>query len=189
MKKIGFFGGSFNPPTIAHFEIVELAIKEINLDKVVIIPMGDKYEKSGLIPFKFRYEMLIEMFKNKSDVEISNMQENQKIKTYAIDTFKAIDEKYKDSQNFFIMGIDNFNNIHNWKDSDYLLNNHKFIVFKRNNIELKKEFENVQYVDITKNISSSLARKSLKENKNIDNYLSKEIIEYINKNNLYKNYL
>ena len=93
MEKIGFFGGSFNPPTIAHFEIVKLAKKEFNLDKVVIIPMGDKYDKKDLLPFKYRYRMLEIMFEGFEGVEIWNLQVNQQERLYAIDTFRIIVEK------------------------------------------------------------------------------------------------
>ena len=78
MSKIGFFGGSFNPPTLAHFEIVKSALKEANLDKIIIVPMGDKYQKSGLIPFEHRYNMISKMFENDPKVEVSRMQANQK---------------------------------------------------------------------------------------------------------------
>lgn len=46
MERIGFFGGCFNPPTIAHIELIENTIKENNLDKVYFVPMGDQYPKS-----------------------------------------------------------------------------------------------------------------------------------------------
>ena len=39
MKKLGFFGGCFNPPTVAHIELIEKAIKENNLDMVYFVPM------------------------------------------------------------------------------------------------------------------------------------------------------
>ena len=116
MSKIGFFGGSFNPPTIAHFEIVRIALKKFELDKVIIIPMGDKYQKKDLILFKHRFNMLKTMFKNYPNVEISNMQENQKEISYAIDCFKEIDNIYKNDERFFIMGLDNFSKINTWKN-------------------------------------------------------------------------
>lgn len=58
MEKIGFFGGSFNPPTNAHLEIAKTALEEMELDKVYFVPMGNTYKKPGLIDEKLRYEML-----------------------------------------------------------------------------------------------------------------------------------
>ena len=62
MKKIGFFGGSFNPPTSAHYEIVKCAKEKFYLDKVVVVPMGDKYQKKELATFEHRFNMLKKMF-------------------------------------------------------------------------------------------------------------------------------
>ena len=45
MIKLGFFGGCFNPPTIAHLEIALKAIEIEKLDKVYFVPMGDYYKK------------------------------------------------------------------------------------------------------------------------------------------------
>lgn len=186
MEKIGFFGGSFNPPTVAHFEIVNSAIKEMNLDKIIVIPMGDKYEKKDLISFNHRYNMLNLLFENNKNVEISNMQNNQKKRTYAIDTFKKINLEYKNSQNFFIMGLDNFSNISNWKDSEELLNYYNFIVFKRNNIEIVNSTKNVKFLDVNRNISSSLVRDKISNGENINTSISYKVEEYIRKNKLYK---
>ena len=48
MSKIGFYGGSFNPPTKAHIELAKKVIKECSLDKVIFVPVGDLYEKEGM---------------------------------------------------------------------------------------------------------------------------------------------
>lgn len=185
MSKIGFFGGSFNPPTIAHLEIVNLAIEKFDLDKVVVIPMGDKYEKPELIAFKYRYEMLIKMFENNNKVEISKAQENQEKRSYAIDSFKTIDENYKFDEKYFIMGLDNFINIDNWKDSEKL-KKYNYIVFNRNNKNIIKNYKNVKFLNVFKNISSTEARNKLKSRENVENILTKEIIEYVLEKELYK---
>lgn len=186
MKRIGFFGGSFNPPTIAHLEIVNLALKEVNLDKIVIVPMGDKYEKKDLISFEHRFKMLNLLFNKNDKVEVSDIQKNQKKRTYAIDTFKIIDLQYPNDQRFFIMGLDNFSKINEWKDSNKLLENYNFIVFKRNNIEITGLNKNIKFLDVNQDISSSLARKKIINSETLENIISPEVEKYIHKNELYK---
>lgn len=115
MSKIGFFGGCFNPPTIAHFEIVKNSLEKFKLDKVVVVPMGDKYQKKDLIIFEHRFNMLKKMFEDYSNVEISDMQRDQKEVSYAIDCFREIDNKYKNDEKFFIMGLDNYTKMDMWK--------------------------------------------------------------------------
>lgn len=148
--------------------------------------MGDKYEKSELISFNKRYEMLKNAFKGNEKIIISDMQKDQLERSYAIDTFKKINEKYNSTQNFFIMGLDNYTNISKWKSAEELMNDYNYIVFKRNNIEIPKESKNVCYMDVPCDVSSTDARNKIKNNESAENILSKEVINFINKNKLYK---
>ena len=169
MSKIGFFGGCFNPPTLAHFKIVKNVLNDFNLDKVLIVPMGDKYQKQDLISFEHRYNMLQKMFENEEKVEISRMQANQEKISYAVDSFKIIDEEYRNDERYFIMGSDNFSKIETWKDGKLIIENRKFIVFERNN-----------------HTSSSLVRKRIRANKSVEKFLLPEVSRYINREGLYQ---
>ena len=186
MKRIGFFGGCFNPPTIAHMEIAQKAIEECNLDKIIFVPMGNKYSKSDLIDFKFRYEMLKIYCSSNSKFEVSSMQENQIDKTYAIDTFKEIEKEYNDSENFYIMGIDNFIKMKNWKMHQELIENYQYIVFKRDELLEDKKYNNVRFIDLNLDISSTDVRKLIRENKLVQKLLYKDVEQYIKNNGLYK---
>ena len=188
MSKIGFFGGSFNPPTIAHFEIVKSALREINLDKIIIVPMGDKYKKNGLVSFEHRYNMIVKMFENEPNVEVSRMQANQKEISYAIDSFEIIDKEYKNDERFFIMGIDNFSKIETWKSNDKLILNRKFIIFQRENYNIQNELlkNNIKIIDVNNNTSSSLVRQKIKEKEDFNGLITKEVANYINQEELYK---
>ena len=96
------------------------------------------------------------------------------------------------------MGADNFINISNWKDYEELITKYNYIVFNRSYIDLEKYIsenkliskhkdriqiiENVNY----KNCSATDIRNKIKV-KSIKNseVISKEILEYILKNNIY----
>ena len=168
MSKIGFFGGCFNPPTLAHFEIVQNALREFNLDKIVIVPMGDKYQKKDLIDFEHRFHMLQTMFENEKKIEISRMQANQYKMSYAVDSFQEIDAAYPKDDRYFIMGYDNFSQIETWKDGKKLVQNRKFIVFERTNT------------------SSTLVRQKVRANESIEKLVLPEIAQYITKEGLYQ---
>ena len=56
--KIGFFGGSFNPPTIAHLNLAKQAVHEYHLDKFYYVPVNNYYNKKELIDIDTRCEML-----------------------------------------------------------------------------------------------------------------------------------
>ena len=169
MKNVGFFGGCFNPPTIAHIDLIEQAIQEYNLDKVYFVPMGDLYKKETLIPAFHRVNMLKLAIKFHPKLEILLTSVNSKKQLQAIDTFKIIQAEFSKTNNFFIMGSDNFEKIKFWKNSEELINNYQYIILKREN-----------------NISSTSVREKIKNNEDTNNLISKDVEQYILENKLYK---
>ena len=185
MQRLGFFGGCFNPPTIAHYKLALKAIESANLDKLYFVPMGDYYPKEDLISAEDRYKMLSDMVQENSKLEVSRIQMDQKKSLQAIDTFRLIDQEFPSSEKFFIMGSDNFEKIDKWKESKELINSYNYIILSRNNFKN----DNVIVVnddETLKDISSSLVRTKLNKNENIDDLVTKEVKEYILEKNLYK---
>ena len=58
------FGGSFNPVTIAHEKIVNLILSKFPDAKVIILPVGNSYNKPKLVSFNDRMTMLNLVFKD-----------------------------------------------------------------------------------------------------------------------------
>lgn len=197
MSKIGFFGGSFNPPTNAHIGFAKQIVKECNLDKLIFVPIGDFYNKQDLVEFKHRYNMLKTICHSHKNLEVSNIEENNQIKTYAIDIFKIMEEKYKNDNLYFIMGSDNLKNITTWNRYNELVKNYKYIILERQkndfnqiiekNTDIKNNLANFKVVlnENYINISSSVVREKIKNNKDVSKLIPIEIEEYIRKNKLY----
>lgn len=187
MQRLGFFGGCFNPPTVAHLELALKAVEVAKLDKVYFVPMGDYYKKDGLLPAEYRFQMLKIMVEENPKLEVSRIQMDQKKELHAIDTFKLIEEEFKSSKNFFIMGSDNFEKIYQWKNAEELLTSYEYIVFNRGNFN--NEAKNVIEIDDTnsfKEISSTLVRKKNSKGENVENLVTKKVKNYILQNGLYK---
>ena len=168
-ERIGFFGGCFNPPSNIHINLVNNLITEQKLDKVILVPVNDFYLKKDLIEFKHRYTMLKFAIHNFKNIYIDDLEKKLTKKTYAVDIFKIISEKYKDNDIYFIMGSDNFSKMKDWKNYEEL-KKYQYIVLERN-----KE-----------DISSTEIRNMIKNNELNENVLDKKVYDYIKKNNLYK---
>ena len=70
LKKIGFFGGCFNPPTKVHINLANALIKSGLVDKVIFVPVGDYYNKQNLVSANHRYNMLKLLCNNLSLIHI-----------------------------------------------------------------------------------------------------------------------
>ena len=171
MEKIGFFGGCFNPPTNIHIELANNLIKTKKVDKIVFVPVNDTYVKNGLISAKHRFNMIKLAIKGYNNLEVDDIEIKENKKLFAVNAFELIKQKYsKNCEIFFIMGSDNFEKMHNWKDYNKI-KEQKYIVIKRNKNE----------------ISSTKIRKMIANNNDeVKKYLSEEVYKYIEKNKLYK---
>jgi len=199
MKKLGFFGGSFNPPTYAHINIAKMSIEKFNLDAVYFVPVGNLYNKPSLIDEKYRYKMLQLVCGDK--IKVENVELNRKETLDTLQAFNLIEEKYKNDETeiFYIMGADNFEKLPNWKDSKKLVEDYQYIIFKRDgsNLEqcieknqiLKKNRQNFKFLDLQQyaDISSGIIRELIKKEdyEKCKEYTDAAIVQYIKENKLY----
>lgn len=199
MKKLGFFGGSFNPPTYAHINIAKMSIEKFNLDAVYFVPVGNLYNKPSLIDEKYRYKMLQLVCGDK--IKAENIELNRKETLDTLQAFNLIEGKYKNDETeiFYIMGADNFEKLPNWKDSKKLVEDYQYIIFKRDgsNLEqcieknqiLKKNRQNFKFLDLQQyaDISSGIIRELIKKEdyEKCKEYTDAAIVQYIKENKLY----
>ena len=197
MKKLGFFGGSFNPPTYAHINIAKMSIEKFNLDAVYFVPVGNLYNKPSLIDENYRYKMLELICDDKIKVESIELGRKEPLNT--LQAFELIEQKYKNTENYYIMGADNFEKLPTWKNAKELIENYKYIIFERNGSNsksmidaqelLKQNRDNFKFLSVEQysNISSGIIRKLI-QNQNYEDcekYTRPEIVKYIKENKLY----
>lgn len=189
--KIGVYVGSFDPVHIGHKFIVDYLLDNNYLDKVIIVPTGNYWNKNNLSPLKHRINMLKYY---ESDRIIINDKYNNLEYTYQI--LEELKKDYKGSILHLIIGADNLAKFHLWKEVDIILKN-KVLVLPRNEINSSiyinkfKQKDNFVIVDNFKEIdmSSTLIREKIskKEYKGLEDYLDNDILNYVIENNLYQN--
>ena len=182
------FGGSFNPPTLAHKKIVD-QLRSIYPDALILLlPVGDDYQKPELIAFKHRFEMLNIMFKHDKHVNILDIESKKQYKG-TLDTLKILSKTYDDIH--FVIGSDHLDQLPTWINYKELLATYPFIVMNRNlGISIQKAEEmfkdlkhHFDYIDFEQDISSSMIRNNIHQ---YQSFLTKEVFEYIIENQLYK---
>lgn len=182
--KIGIFVGSFNPVHKGHIKIVKHLIENKYLDKVIIIPTGNYWNKQNLIDIDDRINML--KFYQNDSIIIDNKLNNL---TY---TYEIMNELKREYENLYlILGADNLISFDKWNNYEDLLN-YYLVIINREDIDVNYYLDKhkiKKYIivdDLEKDdISSSLVRDLITSNKSLDKYLDVEIINYIKNNNLY----
>lgn len=116
------FGGSFNPPTLAHYEI----IKELSslFDEVIIVPNGKKYLLKELSNLDLRVKMLEILTQEFDNVKISDIELSRQFMG-SVQTLRDLNHP------IFACGDDCLNDLHTWIEADELLKENKFLIFTR----------------------------------------------------------
>lgn len=145
VQKIGLFGGSFDPIHLGHVEIAQMAIKEIPLDILVVMPAGKAPHKNGAF---FSDELRLKMTQASmadlnddrvivSDWEMKQAQVNGKT-SFTVDTMRYLKKNYPGAELYLILGTDMFNTLSTWKDPEIIAANMKLVLVNRRGEKLYK---------------------------------------------------
>ncbi len=101
--KIGLLGGSFNPVHNGHLAIAKNALEQLELDKILFLPVGMHPLKtdSNIPPFEIRYKLLKTVLKSIPDFDVSNLDEKSENLNYTDELIKRLNSKYTDNEFFF----------------------------------------------------------------------------------------
>ena len=188
--RIAIYGGSFNPMHIGHEKIVDYVLDNLNMDKIIIIPVGiPSHRENNLEQSDTRLKICKEIFKGNKKIEESDIEIKSEGKSYTYDTLLKLMDLYGENNEFFeIIGEDSLKSLKTWKNYEELLKICKFIVFRRKddkNIQIDEEFLNNKNIIILENeyydISSTEIRNMVKNNEDISAFVNKKVKKLIEK--------
>lgn len=197
--KIGFFGGTFNPPHLSHVNIASQAIKQLGLDKLLIAPCGDPPHKKCDVNKFVRLKLCKLAFEGVADNNVAKVWDYEILKTaksYTVETLREVKHLYPNAELFLIVGGDSLRDFHKWYCPDEIASMATIVVAdrgRRNNRAVTKAqrlFDaRVVKLDVKPNAVSS-AELRLRYQFGLDNgdYVPKTVDEYIATNNLYAEY-
>lgn len=202
MKKIGLFGGTFDPIHVGHIAVAMQVKTKFNLDKVIFIPSGQPPHKSQPEAPKIdRYEMVTLAVVNYKNFEYSDIEIQREGFSYAVDTVRHFkNNSDRNDKLFYITGVDIMETFLDWKDPYELMDLCEFIVVARpgytfDNIKsgilekvLKRYSSKIHLIKIEEaDISATKIRKLRGQGRSIKGLVPEIIEEYINKKGLYSN--
>ncbi len=153
--KIAIFGGTFDPVHSGHVEIVKKALKDKDIDKIIIVPnFLNPLKNSFSAPAKLRLKWLKDVFSDFENVEVSDFEIKKNRPVYSIETINHFKPKY------FIIGSDNLKTLDKWKNIEEILKKTELVVAKRGEIDknLLEKYGIKKIIDVNIPISSTEIR-------------------------------
>ncbi len=199
MLKIGIFGGSFNPVHSEHVKIALGAIKELNLDKLLVVPTYVSPHKINevMASGEDRLNMLNLAFCGLDKVEISDFEVKSQGVSFTYLTILHFKNLYPNATFYLIMGSDMLDNFPTWKNPEIIANNAELALLNRKgdsrlNAPAINRIKSLYNKDVLylktegENLSSTEVRLRIKLGLNLDGIISNSVEKYINLNNLYQ---
>src|SRR5690625_722014 len=192
-KKIGLYFGTFNPIHIGHLIIANHFAEFSSLDEVwfIVTPQNPFKKKKSLLADHHRYELVYQATESYPKLKPSRIEFGLPQPNYTVNTLVHLEEKYPDKEFALIMGEDNLNSLHKWKNYEVILERYEIFVYPRiSNNKAEKKLDNHKKITVVKapvmQISSSFIRNSIKKEKNIKPLLPPKVWTYIDEMNFYR---
>ena len=214
-KRIGLFGGTFDPIHCGHLKAAESVQRIFSFDKILFIPsyIPPHKESADVASAEHRLKMVELALSSFDRFSPSSIEIEARGTSYSIVTLNRIKEMFPQTDIFFLLGVDAFLEIETWKDYEDVLEQCSFIVMSRPGYSLDDakdtlaEKYNQRMIEIsepiggedkellfhkiyllaihTLDISSSEVRKRVRRNQPIEGLVPENVENYIKERRLY----
>ena len=191
--KIALFFGSFNPVHVGHMIIASYVVQHTDVDQLwmIVSPHNPHKVKASLAKDHDRLHLVRLAIGDHEKLRASNIEFDLPKPSYTIETLTYLKEKHPNYNFNLIMGGDNLNSFHKWKNYEVILSRYELFVYPRlSPNKAITSFEN--HPKITKvlapimEISSTFIRNGIKDQKNIRPLLPQNVWQYLDEMNFYK---
>lgn len=189
--KIGLYFGSFNPIHVGHLIIANHILEQTEMDKLwfVVTPHNPHKKKKSLADNYDRLHLVNLAIEDNEKMQSSTVEFNLPQPSYTIDTLTYLKEKYPEKKFVLIMGGDNLEGFHKWKNYEMILENYEIMVYKRPSYTVPElaNHKNINILDAPLlEISSSHIRALIKEDKSFKYLVTDKVYDYLIENPIYK---
>ena len=184
-KRIGFFGGSFNPIHVGHVLLAKALLRAVKLDEVwfVVSPLNPfKYQSTSLLEDSKRLEMVKIVLEGEKKFKVSDVEFNLPKPSYTINTLHYLSKTYLDDDFILLIGADNWVAFDRWNGHEQILHDYEIAIYPRKDIyiDVTQLPQNVCLVDTPLlNISSTEIRKMLKSEQSIRGLIPDSIYDKV----------
>jgi nicotinate-nucleotide adenylyltransferase len=116
MRRVGLFGGTFDPPHLGHLALAEWAREQLDLERVVFMPAGAPPHKRGrdLSPVEARVAMTRLAVKGQPAFTVSTLETRRRGPSFTVDTLRALKARHPRAKLYLVIGADSLDDFANW---------------------------------------------------------------------------
>lgn len=118
-RRLGLFGGAFDPPHVAHVALARAAVSQLALDELRVCPTGRAWHKSRpLSDAHHRLAMARLAFSEVPRVVVDDRELRRDGPTYTVDTLRELHLEHPQDTLVLVIGADQADTFDQWRESD-----------------------------------------------------------------------
>ena len=116
--RIGVYGGTFDPPHVGHLIVASDAFEALELDRLIFVPAAEPPHKRGRVvaTAEQRLEMLRSAVEGDPRFEVDDLELRREGASYTVDTLREMRDRYRGAELFFVIGVDQMNELQSWRE-------------------------------------------------------------------------
>jgi len=184
MRKIGIYGGTFDPIHHGHLILARQACEKLSLEQLIFVPAAlSPFKRAARANGQARLSMLQAAIEGQDGFAVDDCELKRPPPSYSIDTVLEIRERERKSELFWLIGADNVSGLNKWHRFDQLKKLVQFVVLDRARNQLKSPYPVVQRnIDI----SATEIRNRVASQRSIRYLVPRAVEEIIRRENLYR---
>ncbi len=190
-KRIGIFGGSFNPIHVGHAIIANYVMQNTDLDQLwlMVSPQNPLKADAEHSYDQHRLVMADIVARRIEGASVSGFEFSMPRPSYTIDTLNELQRRFPNDEFSLIIGADNWAVFDRWKSHDEILGKFKVLIYPRRGYEISIPAHLSKTVKIVDapivEVSSTGIREGIKRLQNMSFFLPDEVYRYILEKRLY----
>jgi nicotinate-nucleotide adenylyltransferase len=184
LKKIGIYGGTFDPIHHAHLILARDARESLGLEKVIFVPAATSpFKDSPVASMEMRLSMLQAAIEGEPAFVVDDCELRRSPPSYTIDTVEQILQREGRAEIYYLLGQDNIETLPGWHRFEELERLVRFVVLDRTGSEAKHSY---QVVRRKIDISATEIRKRVASGQSIRYLVPSAVEKMIRRGNLYR---
>ncbi|HEY3139559.1 MAG TPA: nicotinate-nucleotide adenylyltransferase [Acidimicrobiales bacterium] len=191
-RRLGIFGGTFDPPHVGHLVTAVNVRHELQLDQVLLMVSGMPWQKVGtrdLTPAEDRYALVEAAVGDVEGLEASRLEIDRGGLSFTADTLRDVAEAEPDAELFVILGSDAAAGVSTWERADECRQRATIVVVDRPGMREADPPPGWSWVRVEVprlEVSSTDLRARVADGRPLDYLLTPQVIKSIESRGLYQ---
>jgi nicotinate-nucleotide adenylyltransferase len=116
---MALLGGTFDPPHVGHLLAASDACDHLQLDRLVFVPAAQQplKQQQASAPAHHRFRMVQLLAEGDARYEVDEIEIERKGLSFSVDTLEEYARRFPDSERYFLLGVDAFALLDQWRDA------------------------------------------------------------------------